>query len=124
MKTVEVDGSSLTLADFDAIVSHSASASLAEEARRRIAKSRATVDDALTAGNAIYGVTTGFGNLATVRIEPENIETIQERLILSHCAGVGEALPDNVVRGMLLLRASTLRCRYLVAAKCVMTDNR
>ena len=108
MKTVEVDGLSLTLEQFDAVVSRVAIANLADEARRRIALSRATVDAALNEGKTIYGVTTGFGDLATVRIDPENIETLQQRLILSHCAGVGEPLPEKIVRGMLLLRASTL----------------
>ena len=108
MKTVELDGRSLTLEQFDAIVSGDAVASLGDEARQRIAASRATVDTALSEERTIYGVTTGFGDLATVRIEPKNIETLQERLIFSHCAGVGEPLPDPVVRGMLLLRASTL----------------
>ena len=59
-------------------------------------------------GDATYGVNTGFGDLATVRIENKNLALLQERLILSHCAGVGEPLPDSVVRGMLLLRANTL----------------
>ena len=108
MKPVEIDGRSLTLDDFDAVVSRTALAGLTQEAKQQISLGRTTVDAALDKGETIYGVTTGFGALATVRIEHENIETLQRRLILSHCAGVGEPLPDAVVRGMLLLRANTL----------------
>ena len=83
MTTIEVDGRSLTLEQFDAIVARTAAARLSDVARRSIAASRATVDNALQNGKTIYGVTTGLGDLATVRIEPENIQTLQERLILS-----------------------------------------
>ena len=79
MRTVEVDGLSLPLEQFDAVVSRTAIASLTEAARRRITRSRATVDAALEEGKTIYGVTTGFGDLATVRIEHENIE-LRERI--------------------------------------------
>ena len=58
--------------------------------------------------NAVYGVNTGFGDLAGVRIAPDRIVELQRRLILSHAAGLGEPLEDEVVRGMLLLRANTL----------------
>lgn len=112
MKTIQLDGMSLTLGQFDAVVHGAATTTLSAEAKQRIERARATVDDALEQGKTIYGVTTGFGDLATVRIEPENIEILQQRLILSHCAGVGAPLPNEVVRGMLLLRANTLSRGY------------
>src|SRR5688572_12136253 len=63
----------------------------------------------LAAGSApVYGVNTGFGDLANVRVSPEQLRLHQERLLLSHAAGMGEPLPDEAVRGMLLLRANTL----------------
>ncbi len=62
----------------------------------------------MAGGATIYGVNTGFGDLASVRIPEEKLETLQERLLLSHAAGMGEPLADEVVRVMLVLRANTL----------------
>jgi histidine ammonia-lyase len=59
-------------------------------------------------GAAIYGVTTGFGRLATVRIAPESAAELQRNLILSHAAGLGLPLPVDVVRGIMVLRANVL----------------
>jgi len=63
---------------------------------------------ALTCPGAVYGVNTGFGELANVRIGADRLAQLQRRLILSHAAGIGPPLPDAAVRGMLLLRANTL----------------
>lgn len=105
---ITIDGQSLTLAQFRGVVLESDSCSLADDARERVEAGRRTVEETVRRGEATYGVNTGFGDLATVRIENNNLALLQERLILSHCAGVGEPLPDSVVRGMLLLRANTL----------------
>ena len=105
---ISIDGKSLTLAQFRDVVLGGASCSLSDHARGRVDVGRRTVEEIVNRGEATYGVNTGFGDLATVRIEDENLALLQERLILSHCAGVGEPLPDTVVRGMLLLRANTL----------------
>ncbi len=56
----------------------------------------------------MYGVTTGFGDLADVRIDPAQTAQLQRNLVRSHAAGVGEPLPADVVRAMLVLRAATL----------------
>jgi histidine ammonia-lyase len=104
---VEIDGQSLTLELFAAVVA-GAPCSLAPAARERVLASRAAVERAVASGAAIYGINTGFGDLASVRIGPEKLELLQEKLILSHAAGMGEPLPDPAVRGMLLLRANTL----------------
>jgi histidine ammonia-lyase len=81
---------------------------LADEAAGRIEASRAVVERLVASGATVYGVTTGFGDLADVRIEPSQTAELQRNLIRSHAAGVGEPLPDDVVRAMLLLRANTL----------------
>ena len=107
-----IDGKSLTLAEFRQVVFEDAHCSLSSDARRRVDAGRRTVEETVRRGDATYGVNTGFGDLATVRIEDKNLALLQERLILSHCAGVGEPLPDTVVRGMLLLRANTLARGY------------
>lgn len=105
---ISIDGQSLTLTQFRDVVFNGAACSLAADARQRVEAGRRTVEETVARGDATYGVNTGFGDLATVRIENKNLALLQERLILSHCAGVGERLPDHVVRGMLLLRANTL----------------
>jgi len=110
MTTIELDGRSLDLSAFQAIVFARTACALSADAVQRVNASRRTIDAALASGQAVYGVTTGFGDLASVAIAPENLELLQERLILSHSAGVGEPLEDSVVRAMLVLRANTL-CR-------------
>jgi histidine ammonia-lyase len=60
----------------------------------------------------VYGINTGFGKLATVRIAPDQIEELQRRLVLSHMCGLGPALPDPVVRLVLALKASSLALGY------------
>jgi histidine ammonia-lyase len=105
---IEIDGRSLGLETFAEIVRRNGRAALAPEAREAIGSGRQAVEVVLETGEAIYGLNTGFGDLANVRIPREKLLDLQERLILSHAAGVGEPLPEEVVRGMLLLRANTL----------------
>ena len=105
---VSIDGESLTLARFRDVVLESAPCSLDPSALARIEAGRRIVEETVRRGEAVYGVNTGFGDLANVGIETDNLALLQERLILSHCAGVGEPLADTVVRGMLLLRTNTL----------------
>jgi histidine ammonia-lyase len=81
---------------------------LAEEAVQRMQTSRAVVERVVAEGRTVYGVTTGFGDLADVRIEPQQTAELQRNLVRSHAAGVGEPLPAEVVRAMLLLRANAL----------------
>src|ERR671914_2397426 len=77
--------------------------------RERIGAARAVVEAALESGTAVYGVTTGFGRLENVRIAPDAAAQLQVNLLRSHAVGSGPALPDEVVRGMLLLLAASLR---------------
>ena len=81
---------------------------LSDDARRRMSASRAVVERLVAEGATAYGVTTGFGDLANVRIDPAQATDLQRNLVRSHAAGVGEPLPVEVVRAMLLLRANTL----------------
>ena len=107
-----LNGTNLDLNSYRAIVFDGAHCALGAAARTRVEAARQTVLDTLEKGLAVYGVNTGFGDLAKVRIEADKLTLLQERLILSHCAGVGEALEDRSVRGMLLLRANALARGY------------
>ena len=107
MTTIELDGASLSLEQFARVARDGARCELTDEARRDIAAGRRVIVE-LPPEAAVYGVNTGFGDLSSVRIEPDQILALQERLLLSHAAGMGEPLSDETVRGMLLLRANTL----------------
>ncbi len=78
------------------------------EALEALATSRAHVEQAVADGATMYGINTGFGKLATVRIAPDALEQLQVNLLRSHAAGVGDPLPREVVRAMMLLRANVL----------------
>jgi histidine ammonia-lyase len=80
--------------------------------RARIAAARTLADEIATLGDAAYGINTGFGLLAQTRIPAEQIELLQRNLLLSHAAGVGEALPDPVVRLILALKINALARGY------------
>ena len=77
-------------------------------AREALLQSRRLVDRALESGQTIYGINTGFGKLANVRIPPDQLDQLQTNLIRSHAAGVGSPLPATVVRAVMLLRANVL----------------
>ena len=81
-------------------------------ARERMRRSRTVVERALERGEAIYGVTTGFGDLKDTRIPSDQVRTLQLNLLRSHAAGVGPVAPRDVVRAMLLLRAASLAQGY------------
>ena len=71
-------------------------------------EARDVIETLVARGEVVYGVTTGFGDLATTFIPPADAERLQENLLASHAAGVGRPFPREVVRAMLLLRANTL----------------
>ncbi len=101
-------GTTLTLRDVVRVARFGASTALAPEARSAIAASRAYIDRLVAEDRVVYGVTTGFGKLANRKIAPQDVRQLQRNLIMSHAIGVGEPLPVEVVRAMLLLRAQSL----------------
>lgn len=105
---IEVDGRTLTLARFGEVVHRHTRCVLPDGVREYLGAGRRALERLLGEGEVIYGVNTGFGKLARVRIDDEDLLRLQRSLIRSHAAGVGAPLPRKVVRGMLLLRANTL----------------
>ena len=85
-----------------------ASITLSETSADAIRAAQAIVDDIVAAGTVTYGVNTGFGKLASVRIADGDLATLQRNLILSHAVGTGPALPDGVVRLILAMKAASL----------------
>ena len=107
-ETLPVDGRSLTLDHFLAVTRARRPVSLASEARPAVAASRRVVERAVAAGRPTYGVTTGFGSLSDQVIPAVEARALQLSLLRSHASGTGAALPADIVRGMLLLRANAL----------------
>ena len=115
-------GGDLGIADVVSVARGSRAVALHPDAVRRIEASRALIDGIVERGEVVYGVTTGFGDLATRSIDPADAAQLQENLLTSHAAGVGPALPRELVRAMLLLRANTLAlghsgCRPLIVER-------
>ena len=82
--------------------------SLGDGARQRIAASNELIDEVVAGGEQVYGVNTGFGQLAQVRIDVEQLAALQENLVRSHAVGVGEDLDDDVVRLIMLMKVVAL----------------
>lgn len=109
---VVLDGNSLTIEDVVAVARQRKQVALSAEAVKQMEISRTMVESLVKQGKVVYGVTTGFGKFSQVSIAPEEIEQLQENLIISHAVGVGNPLPEEVVRGIMLLRANALAKGY------------
>ncbi|HEY5264130.1 MAG TPA: aromatic amino acid lyase, partial [Steroidobacteraceae bacterium] len=110
--TVELRAGSLTLATLRKIHEQPTLLRLSAQDRGRIAAASSLVDKIVAAGDAAYGINTGFGLLAQTRIPADQLELLQRNLLLSHAAGVGDALPDAVVRLILALKINALARGY------------
>jgi histidine ammonia-lyase len=105
---VVLTGADLTITDVEAVARHGMRTALDVHARERMQEARDVIAALVERGEVVYGVTTGFGDLATTFVPPDDAASLQENLIASHAAGVGRPFPREVVRAMLLLRANTL----------------
>jgi histidine ammonia-lyase len=105
---VILTGADLTIHDVEAVARRGRSAALDAHARDRMQEARDVIEALVAEGAVVYGVTTGFGDLASTFIDPERAGALQENLLMSHAAGVGAPFPREIVRAMLLLRANTL----------------
>jgi histidine ammonia-lyase len=103
-----LDGNSLTLDDLVAVAYSDVRVSLSDAARERVRAARVIVDEAARHETPAYGINTGFGNFADVRIPHDSLAELQLNLLRSHAAGVGEPLPPPVVRATMALRANVL----------------
>jgi histidine ammonia-lyase len=117
-----VDGRTLDIPGVEAVARNGAKTVFDEGARAKVAETRQVVEDILASGAVVYGINTGFGKLAEVRISADQLEQLQLNLLRSHACGVGEPFSEDVVRAMLLLRANVLAtghagCRPLVVER-------
>lgn len=98
----------LSLADCRRVYQESVSIELNTDFYPVIDRAAQTVADVINNNETVYGINTGFGLLASTRIPKEKLELLQESLVLSHAAGIGELLPDNIVRLLMVLKLSSL----------------
>ncbi|CAN0389322.1 unnamed protein product, partial [Phaeothamnion confervicola] len=108
MSSGELRGRGLTADDVVAVARHGATASLGAAARAAMDTSSALIEGFVAGGDAVYGVTTGFGALANTVIPAARTAELQVALVRSHAAGMGDPVEVEVVRAMLLLRARSL----------------
>ena len=107
--TITLTGDTLSLADVVRLARDpSIRVVAAPAARERLGASRRSVEQALAGGATIYGINTGFGKLANVRVAADQLDQLQANLVRSHAAGVGTPLPTDVVRAIMALRANVL----------------
>jgi len=107
-EVLELRAGHLPLAVLRGIFEQPVRLELSAHDRGRMAESGALVEKIVAQGDAAYGINTGFGLLAQTRIPAEQLELLQRNLLLSHAAGVGDALPDAVVRLILVLKINAL----------------
>lgn len=107
-KILKVDGNSLSLEKIEFFLKENPEIVLTPEAVSRVKKARNLIEKWIKEDKVIYGVTTGFGEFANVKISKEDLEKLQENLILSHAVGTGENLPPFIVKIMMLLRVNAL----------------
>lgn len=128
MNPVEIDGASLTI-ETTVAVAAGAQVRLSPLARERVTRARSFVEQIIEGGRVVYGINTGFGALADVMIPANELRQLQINLVRSHACGIGEALPERVVRAMLLHRANVLAkgfsgCRPVVIETLLAMLNR
>lgn len=107
MTKIIIDGN-LSLADVQKVAREKIQIEIAPEAYARMSLSRGLVESCVKQNRAVYGITTGFGKFSDVSISEANSKKLQKNLIMSHACGVGEPLPAEIVRAMMLLRINAL----------------
>ncbi|MGI6157708.1 MAG: histidine ammonia-lyase [Saccharofermentanales bacterium] len=105
---LKINGQDLTPDAVRAVATRGQTIAIAPEARRRMEASRHLVETIVRQGTPTYGISTGFGELSRVLISEDQNLALQENLIRSHASGVGDPLPNDIVRAMMLIRLNAL----------------
>jgi histidine ammonia-lyase len=107
-QAVMLDGTPLTVGQVVAVARRGAHVSLDRQSHVRLVQGRALIERIVESETTVYGVNTGFGNLARVRISRDDLLALQRNLVRSHAAGVGDPLPTELTRAMLVITAASL----------------
>jgi histidine ammonia-lyase len=128
MKLV-IENQLITLADLRAVWHEDTQISLGQDARRRVAEANELIDDVVAHGDLVYGVNTGFGQMAQVRISDDELMHLQENLVRSHAVGVGADFDDDIVRLIMVCKVVGLAEGFsgvrleLVETLCALINN-
>jgi histidine ammonia-lyase len=106
--TVYIDGQTMNIEKVEEIARKNAQVAFSDTARDKIERCWGVLEAMVKSGKAIYGVTTGIGEFARIRVSPEEGALLQKNIIYSHAAGTGDPFPESVVRGAMALRANVL----------------
>ena len=112
MKPVLIDKEKLTLEDVVSIARQYCPVESTQEGSQRVERARALIDEWVTEKKVIYGITTGFGALCNVPISETDTRRLQHKIIMSHAAGIGAPLPEDVVRAIMAVRLHDLFMGY------------
>lgn len=107
-RVVELDGASLTIEDVHRVARERWTVKLSKEAEGNVKKGQDLVQELVDKGEAIYGVTTGIGEFSRIRVSKEQSELLQNNIVYSHAAGVGNIVAPEVVRAGMTCRANTM----------------
>ena len=112
MQPVLIDKEKLTLDDVVSIARQNCPIASSQEGGRRVERTRALIDEWIKEKKVIYGITTGFGALCNVPISAADTRQLQHKIIMSHAAGIGPPLPEDVVRAVMAVRLHDLFMGY------------
>ncbi|MCF8069180.1 MAG: histidine ammonia-lyase [Desulfobacterales bacterium] len=108
MKKIYLDKKPISIEDIVSVSRNYAPVDISSEGEARIMRARKLIDKWVKEKKVIYGVTTGFGGMCNVTISPEETRKLQENILMSHAAGVGNPLPEEIVRAIMAIRAHDL----------------
>lgn len=108
MQPLAIDGNSLNLNQLYRVAFDRCGIKILKNASQKMQGSRDCIEEILAGGKIVYGVNTGFGKLANVHIQPDEIEALQHNLVLSHACGIGDSIPEPIVRAAMLLKINAL----------------
>ena len=113
MKTHTISSQFLDLDKVEKIIKSKAKLALSDEAKEAVLKCRRYLDEKMEKSDVpVYGVTTGFGSLCNTSVNKTDLSTLQSNLVKSHACGIGDEVPQEIVRLMLLLKVQSLSYGY------------
>lgn len=127
--TLTIDNQLVGLAEWRDVWLSPVTIELGIQAKQRVTESSELIADVLASGEQVYGVNTGFGQLAQVRVSDDDLMKLQENLVRSHAVGVGKNLPDNIVRLIMVMKIVALAEGFsgvrlkLIEALCALVNN-